>query len=348
MANSTKPIAYTTKTSRMNNPKKILVTGASGFVGSFLVEECISRGLSVYAGIRPSSSKEFLKDPKINFHLMDFSDVNTLTQGLAAEKFDYIIHNAGLTKSNNMNAYLMVNRDFLQNLVESIRASGHQPQKLTFISSLAAYGPADHQPDGMVSNESTPHPVTRYGQSKLRAEEYFNSCDDIAKIIIRPTAVYGPREKDLLTVYKMLNKRIELLIGFHKQKLTFIYVKDLVSMIVTATTSKEVNKAYFVSSGRNYSAQQFNDNVKEALGCNTLKVKVPVSVIRMLGIISEKMVGVTGNYPALNKEKVNELECLSWQCDIGGLVEDFNFAPHYSLADGMAETISWYKKNNWL
>ena len=183
--------------------KKILITGASGFIGSFLAENAISIGLETYAGIRKTSSTKYLQQKEVNFSYINFEDLDGLTCLLAEEKFDYIIHNAGITKSPSSETYDRVNAYYLKVFIDAIRSSGHIPEKFVFMSSLAAYGPAEFTQEEIVRENSNPSPVTNYGRSKLKAEVFLKSIQDIPYNIIRPTAVYGPREKDFLTLYSI-------------------------------------------------------------------------------------------------------------------------------------------------
>jgi nucleoside-diphosphate-sugar epimerase len=324
--------------------QKILITGSSGFVGSFLVEEALRRGLEVYAGVRKTSSRKYLKDDRIKFIEIDFSDKMTIKKSLQHIKFDQIIQNAGVTKSKEERGYYNVNATAVNNMVEVLKDLDAVPQNFLFVSSLAAYGPADYSSSGIVTNDHKPNPVTTYGRSKLAGEQLLKEHSDFPYTIIRPTAVYGPREEDLLTVYKMINSRLELLIGSKEQRLTFIYVKDLVSAMMDLLESPFIRKEYFISDGNAYSTTEFNSEVKKILNKSTLKLNLPVSLVRILAILSEKMSSLSGNYPALNLEKVNELECLSWECDISNLVEDIGFKAKYHLPEGMKETMDWYKE----
>ncbi len=326
--------------------KKILITGASGFVGSFLVEEALQKGYEVYAGIRSTSSRQYLQHERIKFFELDFSSPSQLEDQLAEFQFNYIIQNAGVTKANTKDSYFKVNAHALDHFVKAIKNSGSLPEKFIFISSLAAYGPADNKSENIVSNKSTPKPVTTYGKSKLEGERLLKSHHDFPYIIVRPTAVYGPREKDLLTVYQMINNRLEILINDGQEQLTFVYVKDLVMSILQLLESDLVQKEYFVSDGNSYSAKEFNNIVKKYLNKSTFQLNLPSSLVRILAFFTEKISSLSGNYPALNLEKVNELECNSWACDISELQKDINYTPKYDLELGLKETIEWYRNNN--
>lgn len=329
--------------------QKILITGASGFVGGFLVEEALNKELEVYAAVRKSSNLQYLKDDRIKFIYINFEDTDALKSIFTEHKFEYIIHNAGLTKTPIKEQYFKVNAAYLENMIEALIESDTVPSKFTFISSLAAYGPAEYTKDGLVTEDSEPHPVTNYGRSKLQAEKYLKSKSEINYTIIRPTAVYGPREKDLFTVYELINKGIEMTVGLTDQKLTFIYVRDLVSVILLSTLDSRKNVAYFVSDLEVYSSTLYNEIIRESLGRKrSFKLRLPIPLVKTLGFIAEKTGKLTGSYPALNIEKVNELEAKSWNCDTRNLVADLNFKPKYKLQEGLEESIAWYKEHNWL
>ncbi len=326
--------------------KKILITGASGFVGGFLVKEALNRGYDVHAGVRKTSNRDNLSDKRIRFLEMDLNDAAALTSDLKREKYDYIIQNAGLTKSESEKKLNDVNAHGLNQLVETLIDAQTIPSKFISISSLAAIGPGDFTQNGIVDNNTPPHPVTMYGRSKLLGEQLLKKHSEFPYIIIRPTAVYGPGELDLLTVYKMINSRLELYIGKEKQELTFVYVKDLASVIMDVLSEGKIHAAYFVTDDKAYSSEQFNAIVKSEIKKSTLKLRLPLSLIKIIALISEKISSLSGRYPALNLDKVNELKCKSWKCSISELKRDTGYTPRYDLKAGMAETIKWYKERN--
>jgi len=328
--------------------KKILITGASGFVGGYLVTEALSRNYDVYAGIRKSSSKIYLDDPRIQFLYLNYADKESLKKQLSQEKFDYIIHNAGITKANDLEGYLKVNTTYVKNLVESLIEVNSLPEKFIYVSSLAAVGPGDHNPDLLIRDDSPTRPVTYYGESKLAAEKFLESITTFPYIILRPTAVYGPREKDLLTVFKMINKGLDIRIGVKNQKLSFIYVEDLAKLMLDAAVSNHKQKAYVVSDSQVYSGNLLNDYIKEALGKKAVTISIPVSVLSIIASVSGFVSRLSGKVSVLNKNKVNEIKCQSWAVDAAGIKEDFNFAPSYFLREGIKRTADWYNKNNWL
>lgn len=330
--------------------KKILITGASGFVGSFLVETCLALypDVEVYAGIRKTSSRKYLQDERIKFFEMDFSDRKKLEKDLGEEQFNYVIHNAGLTKADKKQDFFKVNTDYTKNLIEALKISNSPLEKFVFVSSMAAYGPADNKPGEMVVESDTPRPIDTYGESKLAAEKFIQSQSDLPYLIFRPTAVYGPREQDIYTFFQILNKGIEPYIGLAEQEVTFIYVKDLARLMVDAAFSKVKRKSYFVADDKVYSNYDLGKYGKQFLNKKSLKIKFPTSLVRGIAYINETYGKISGKMPPLNLEKVNILESLNWKCDIRGLKTDFDFQPAYDLERGLEETIGWYREKGWL
>ena len=325
--------------------EKILITGSSGFVGSHLVEEALSRGLQVFAGVRSSSSKRYLQDDRIRFVEMDFSDKKSLSAALT-EQYDYIMHNAGITKAPNDETYLKINKGFTQNFAEAILSNQTGLKKFTFTSSIAAYGPADESKDQIVSNRMNPNPVTGYGRSKLAAEEYLHEKIDLPWIIIRPTAVYGPRDVDFLTLYKSIQKGIAGQIGFKDQYASFVYVKELARVMLDATLSKHTKSSYFVSDGEKYHVQDLNKIVADSIGKKIVKIKIPLPLIKTIAGVNELYSKLSGKATILNFDKVNELKATNWYCDIENLKKDIGYTPQVFLKEGIEKTTRWYEGQN--
>ena len=327
---------------------KILITGANGFIGRYLVEEAISSDLEVYCTVRPSSDVRQIESTGATIIRIDYSDHQALTQLFKTHVFSYIIHNAGLTKSPSREAYVEANKKLLERITHAIKESGVPLKKFIFVSSLAAYGPADFQREGIVNQKSVPKPVTMYGESKLLAEQFLQNSPYIPWLIFRPTIVYGPGEKDLFQVFKMVNNRLNVQPGMTPSKLTFIYVKDLAALLVRSAKSQHIHKSYFVTDGRTYLGDALAGFISETLGKRTFSIRIPIFIVSILAKISEAIASKTGSYPILNQDKVNEIKARNWACDTSELVTDFNFSPSYDLPFGVRETTQWYRENRWL
>jgi len=331
--------------------KKVLITGASGFVGGFLVEKALNKGYEVYAVVRKTSSRQYLTDPRINFielNLLNQERLNEQLVILREEKgtFDYVIHGAGITKANNNAEFFSVNTEITRKLVNGLIETNFVSDKFVFVSSLAAAGPGPNREE-TIKIDQEPSPVTSYGKSKLEAENFLSSTT-LDHIILRPTAVFGPRDTELFTLFNLINKNLEFYIGTDQQKLSFIYVKDLVEMTFAAMESTVKSKTYLISDGNNYLIKDFINTIKTSLDKKTFKVIVPAGIVSVVAFILEKVLGVFGKVPALNSEKMAELTAENWTCDMTHFFDDFSYRPKYDLQTAVTETAEWYKNENWI
>ena len=329
--------------------KKVLVTGASGFIGSFLVDLAIERGYEVYAGVRKTSSRKYLSNPAIHFLEMDFSRKEILKETInGSPRFDYIIHAAGIVKSCKKDEFFTVNYEYTKNFIEVLQQTDSIPEKFIFISSLAVFGPGNEKTLKPVKPSDEKHPVTMYGKSKLMAEQYIQSLKNFPYLILRPTGVYGPKEKDYYVAYRTFKLGIEPYIGTKEQHLTFLYVADLARLTFDALESDIVGKAYFVTDLEQYTAVQFNSIVKSILSRKTLAIVFPKVFIKPFVFINEKISCLFGKPATLSREKYHELICKNWLCESDEIVKDFNFKPEYNLEDGLRETLLWYMEEGLL
>lgn len=330
--------------------KKILITGASGFIGSFLIEKALSKGFEVWAGVRKSSSREYLQDERIKFIDLNFSDKNALTVQLKEQdRFDYIIHNAGVTKCLNPNDFDRINYAYTRNFVEALQSSDTVPAKFLLMSSLSAYGIGDEINYTPIKLTDIPNPNTAYGVSKLKAEQCLQSTENFPYMILRPTGVYGPREKDYYLMLKTVKSGLDVAAGFKPQHLTFIYVKDLVDAAFLTLESPLKNKHYFVADGDVYTDKEYTGLVKEVLGKKfVLSLKLPLWLIKTVSVVAEEVSKITKKPSTLNRDKFKIMKQRNWECDITPLMDDLNFSPKYNLKRGLEESVEWYKQNGWL
>jgi UDP-glucose 4-epimerase len=323
--------------------ERVLITGASGFVGYHLIEEALKNNLEVYAAVRKSSKLDHLKHLDIKYTSPQYSDVAALTHEIKDNGYSYIIHAAGITKARSQDEYNSINALYTLNLA---KAAAGNVKKFVFISSLAAMGPLNSL-NGLITADSAPAPVTAYGKSKLLAEQQLKTVAGLNYTILRPTAVYGPREKDIFIVLKQFAKGIEPYIGRTEQKLSFIYVKDLAAACIKALHTT-VNGTYNLSDGNFYDRYQLADLSKDILKLKTIKFHLPVNFVRLIAGVSEKISSFSNKTPALNIEKLNELTAVNWACSIEEAKHDLGYYPAFDLKKGLTETLNWYKANKWL
>ena len=336
----------------------ILITGASGFIGSFIVEEALRKGMDVWAAVRKSTNRKYLKDERIHFIELNLSSEKQLTEALSTVHFDYIVHAAGATKCLNAEDFFRINTEGTKNLVRAVQATqplftanaGEKP-RFVYVSSLSIFGPIREQrPYTEILDTDTPQPNTAYGKSKLEAEEWLKQQESLPYVVLRPTGVYGPRETDYFIMAKSIKQHSDFAVGYTPQDITFVYVKDVVQAVFRSMEHAECwHKAYFLSDGEVYNSRTFSDLIQKELGVKfLLRITAPVWVLRIVTAIGDKWGHITGKLSALNNDKYNILRQRNWRCDITPARRDFGFTPEYQLERGVKEAIAWYKENGWL
>ena len=334
--------------------KSILITGAGGFIGGFLVEEALRRGYDTWAAVRSTTSREFLTDERIHFIELDYTDQDRLEETLRDHmgewgRWDYVVHNLGVTKSTNYMDFEQVNYGYLKALADAMQATNMTPDVFLLMSSLSVMGPGDEKTYQPFKSSDVPLPNTYYGVSKLKAETYLQSLEGFPYTIFRCTGVYGPRERDYYLMIKSIKRGFDFSVGFDKQMLTFIYVKDLVTAVMDALEKGPLYKAYFISENQGYTQQEFRKIVCEELGKKfVIPVTCPLWVVKRVCAIAEWIGKVTLKASTLNRDKYKILKQRNWLCDTSDARRDFAFNPQYSLREGIREAIAWYREAGWL
>lgn len=327
------------------NPKA-LVTGANGFVGSHLVEALLKRGYEVFCLVRKTSNLSFLSGLKIEYRYGDVTDVEPSRKAL--EGVDFIFHLAGLTKAKNKEDYFEVNAQGTKNLIQTCLEANPYIKKFIYVSSQAAVGPCK---DFFPLNENAKcEPITDYGRSKLQGEkEVLSFKNKLPITIVRPPAVYGPRDKDILFFFQTVNKGIIPLFGFKESYISLIYVKDLArGIILTAENQKSSGQIYFIADEKVYSWTEAGKIIQGCLGVKALRLRIPKFLLFTFASFSEMIARLKAESALINLQKANELSQRFWLCDISKAKNELGFSPKYDLEKGALETIKWYKENKWL
>ncbi len=334
--------------------KSILITGASGFIGSFIVEEALKRNFSVWAGVRATSSRAYLRDSKIHFLELNFAHPNELRIQLSGykgtyTKFDYIVHCAGVTKCVNKNDFLRVN--FLQTkyFIDTLRDLNMVPEQFIYVSTLSVFGPVHEETYKPITEFDVPQPNTIYGFSKLKAEFFMHGIPGFPYVIFRPTGVYGPREKDYYLMAQSIQRHTDFAAGLRRQDLTFVYVKDVVQAVFKAIDKKVARRAYFLSDGQVYASRVFSDLIRKELGNPfVIRLKCPLAILKLISQIGGLWAKLRGKAGTFNPDKYYIMKQRNWQCDITPTIKELDYHPEYDLERGVKETIAWYKEKGWL
>lgn len=349
---------------------KILVTGASGFIGSFIVEEALRRGMDTWAAVRGSSKRDFLQDERIHFIELNLSSQQQLEEQLRDHQFDYVVHAAGVTKCLNSQDFYRINTEGTKNLVRALINLQMPLKRFVYISSLSIFGAIrEQQPYKEILESDTPQPNTDYGRSKLEAERWLDSLPSLGErqrvgescsgmgtgvgsfpcVILRPTGVYGPRERDYFMMAKSIKQHTDFAVGFQRQDITFVYVLDVVQAVFLACEKGQTGRKYFLSDGQVYQSATFSNLIRRELGNPWwIRITAPIWLLRVITFFGDKWGHMTGKVSALNNDKYNIMKQRNWRCDIEPARRELGYEPHYTLAEGVPLTIKWYKENGWL
>jgi nucleoside-diphosphate-sugar epimerase len=271
-------------------------------------------------------------------------DLETLEKSL--EGADTVIHCAGVVKALKKEDYIGANVEFTKNILSLLS----KKQKFVFISSLAAAGPSN---SGIpIDEKAEPNPITSYGKSKLLAENYvkeWGKKNSNNYIILRPSVVYGPRERNVYNYFKLIKKGFFFLLGGGKKKISIIHVEDLVKAVVTAVEHSSAGETYFISSDKAYSWEEIGCTIQKALNKTyLLKLKLPEFIGYPVASFFESLSLVTRKPTILNVEKITEMKQHSWLCSNRKIKDELKWKPKLSLEDGIKQTANWYIKEKWI
>ena len=349
----------------MSNTKtpSVLITGASGFVGSFIVQCALEQGFEVWAAVRKGSSRDYLKDPRIHFFYLDLSSDDRLEESLEEHRqyygaWDYVIHAAGATKCRTKSDFYRTNTDGTLRLARLLVKTSCLAGRFVFISSLSIMGairekgarrqdsPWQYQP---ILDTDAPVPNTVYGKSKWKAEQGLRDIEGLDYVVLRPTGVYGPRDKDYFLMAKSIAGHVDFAVGYRRQEITFIYVQDLAEAAISALTKGEKGKAYFLTDGEVYTSRTFSDLLQQEMGVHrVLHITAPVWVLYLVSVVAETFAAWRKKSSTLNTDKYRIMKQRNWQCDISAAQRDLGFAPKFNLKRGVRAAVAWYKQEQWI
>jgi nucleoside-diphosphate-sugar epimerase len=334
----------------MNNSsvdhRKVLVTGATGFVGSHLVDQLIERGKSVRCLVRQSSKLRYLKHPNIELVYGGLDESTDWEAALA--DVDTIYHVAGTTFARRAKDYFTVNHQGTEAVLAQALKRRNEIKKFVHISSLAAVGPG---PDGKPVNEDTlPSPITPYGRSKLLGEEAVHAVADLLPVtIVRPPAVYGPRDYGIFEFFKAVKGGMFPMIGRNDKRVSLVHVRDLADGIILAGESEvSAGRTYFISSEDDYSMRAVADLIAALMRRRLRSFAIPRSVAYGVALAAEAGAALMRRPPVINRDKVIDLSQTSWTCSIERARSELGYNPRVPLEAGLRETLEWYKGEGWL
>lgn len=325
---------------------KIFLTGATGFVGSFVAEQLVKEKHEVVCLVRKSSNLRWIEDLPVQRLVGSLSEPSSYEE--AVKRADVVAHVAGVTKANDTAAYYRGNVDTTRSLLQTVVRTNPALRRFLYVSSQAAAGPA--QSTDPMDESAVPHPITDYGKSKLEAEKLAQSfMDKLPVTIVRPPAVYGPRDTDVLHFFKGLKKGWNLQVGNLDQYVSVIYVKDLAAGIVQALFSaKTTGKLYFLCEEPPRYWSQVAQMAAEIMQVKYRTVRIPYRLAFIVSYFLELFSRIGNRSTILNRQKMLEIRQPFWGVSCKRAQTDFDYQTHFPLREGIRETIVWYEQNRWL
>lgn len=323
---------------------KAFVTGGTGFIGSHLVDALIADNLYEEVRCLVRTNEKWLKGKPYKRFKGDLHDLEVMQK--AVDGVDVVFHIAGMVKAPDYQSLERANVDATENLLRIAQKAG--VPKIVVLSSLAAAGPSDNHP---ITEDIPMRPVSMYGKSKKQMEEMIQKTADAKTsiTILRPAAVYGPREDQIYSFFKMADKHICPIVGDGEHpEISLVYVDDVVQGCMRAVEQKKEGvETYFISGAEICTWNEIRKVTSTVLGKKALPLYIKPKWVKKIAGGVEKAATFLGIYPVINNEKANEL-ILEWTCSIEKAKKELNYEPEYSIEEGISRTIHWYKKHHWL
>ncbi len=326
---------------------KLLVTGASGFLGSHVAEQLANEGHDVRVLVRKTSSRAFLIAFPHEEALGDVRDTASLPAAVAG--VDAVVHTAGLVKARNEAEFNAVNAQGTANLLAAIEETAPDLRRFVYVSSLAAHGPS---PDGSPRPvDAAANPISAYGRSKFGGEQITRESALASRsVIFRPPVIYGPRDPALVPFFQLARFRIAPLLMGGRNRISVVYVDDIAHAIAEAATAEAdaAGKVYCPEDGSVYSWRDLLAAVEGAVGRRALRISSPRWAFDAASLASEAFGFVARRAVSLTRDKVREMAQSHWVCSSEELRRDLGWSPRVSLQEGAKLTAEWYQRYGWM
>jgi dihydroflavonol-4-reductase len=332
---------------------KSFVTGATGFLGSHLVDRLLSQGDDVHVLVRRSSNLRWLLGKKITLHYGDVADASAhslkgLREGL--DGADVVYHVAGLIKTARVSQFYEVNVQGTIHVLDACLETNPNVKRVVIVTSLAARGPGRPGDDQPARETDAYHPTTDYGRSKRDAEiAALGYKDKLPIAIVRPPAIYGPRDDQILHFFRLVQKGLAVLPGGGSHFINLSHVQDIVTGLVLAGTHPQaVGEIFFIGENQNYEWSEMVHIIARALGKKPLLLKLPPWVFLGAGYAAEVLGKIAGRSFTFNLAQAQNFIQRNWTMDVSKAGQVLGYQSSYSLTRGAAETALWYRDEEWL
>lgn len=326
----------------MTPSPRLLLTGATGFIGRYLLQELKDSGYEVWVAVRSESNRSGLASESI----VEVDYGSTAQMKSAFEEiggFDYVVHNAGVTKCSHRSTFMEVNYRNTTRLLRALEALAQRPKCFFYMSSMSSFAPnLTTQP---LRSDSPQQPITEYGRSKLAAEKAI-AASVIPHVILCPTGVYGKGDQDYILSIQTMKRGFSFVSGTTPQLLSFVHVRDVARAVSFLLQHPEsYGMRYLLSDGKDYTDQDFTEIVSQLIGRHVREVRVPLRLVKRACYIGDKVGKIIGKPLVFNQDKYPILAQHNWLCDITPLLS-LGFQPQYDLRSGIAEALDLPRKEN--
>jgi nucleoside-diphosphate-sugar epimerase len=326
--------------------KRFFVTGATGFIGSWVAQQLVETGQQVTCLVRKTSNLKWLKDLPVEYHYGSLLEPQTLKDGV--QSADYVLHIAGVTKALSPEEFYKGNVQATRNLLEMIREENPGIKKFVHVSSQAAMGPS---PSTAPADEESPmQPLTDYGRSKMQSEHVAREyMDTLPLTILRPPAVYGPRDTDVFEVFKNVRNRFNLKVGNIEPVVSIVHVFDLArGIILAAEHPGSGGETYFICNEEPCAWSDVIDILQKLMNKKVLNIPVPYPLAYSFGAVLEAVAHLSGKPTILNRQKIREVNAKYWVASPRKIREQLGYTSLLSLEEGLKNTLEWYREHKWL
>ncbi|MDT8435730.1 MAG: NAD(P)-dependent oxidoreductase [Gemmatimonadota bacterium] len=316
--------------------RTVLLTGGTGFLGSHVAEALCRAGLRVRCTVRATSDTSRLSGLPVEVVETDLRSADSLGEALQGARL--VVHAAGVTRARREADYFAVNAEGTERIAARAAAGG--VERFVFVSSLAARGP-----DGARG------PVSPYGASKREAERRLADAvagSELTTRVLRPGGIYGPREKDLLPLFRLARLGI-LVAPPGAGRLQPVHVSDVAAAILRAIDAPGEDPGPLAVAGPAIVGwRDVASALAAAVGGRVRLLRLPGGVFRAAGAVAEAAAVATGRTPTFDRRQANDLTRLAWTCDLEPAERHLGWTPHVGLRDGIVETAEWYREAGWL
>lgn len=326
---------------------KVLLTGATGLVGSHVLDRLCEKAIPTSVLLRKTSNTQFIRQhlEKIELRYGALTDPDSVNNAL--EDITHVVHCAGLTKALRVTDFYRVNHIGTRTLVQAVNRHAGQVKRLLHVSTLAAVSPVK---PGKRSHEDDPaQPVSHYGKSKLAGELEVKQNCKVEFVILQPPPVYGPRDREFLPVFRMVKRHLRPVLWGGIKQLSLVFAQDLAEAIVTCLLHPAAaGKTYFIANPEVVSPNLFTRQIAEQVGTWTAPVPIPVPLLLPVFGLLELIALLRRRATIMTTQKYAELRAPAWVCDPTRARTELGVTCPTTIEQGIAQTVAWYREHGWL